>query len=114
MSPEQSCQAAEAGLATAQRFLLEPTPENLEKCFESLSEVRETLQGLISSDARSWDPAVHSSFHRVCAGARYLQVQIEYGSRLVQGLAQRRMGAGYTDRGLPQLDEPVSERHFEA
>ena len=114
MSPQESCQAAEADLHTAQQLLLEPHADALEQCLETLSRVIEVLENLAAGNARDWDPAVHMAFHRIREGARNLRAQVSHGSNLVRGLMQIRFGAGYTRQGLPEFAEREAGQLFEA
>jgi hypothetical protein len=114
MSPSESCQAAESGLQTVQKLLLEPRPDTFEQCLQALSQVIEILENLAAGSSRDWDPAVHLAFHRIRKTAGNLNLQIGHGSNLVRGWMQLRFGAGYTRRGLPEFPEREAERLFEA
>ena|ERR1700722_9447188 len=114
MSPQESCQQAEAGLQTAGQLLLSPSPDALESCLPVLRQVIEILETLAARPARDWEPALRVDFHRIQANARHLQLQIQHGANLVHGWMQRRLSAGYTRAGLPEFDGPAAERLFEA
>jgi hypothetical protein len=114
MNPQESCQAAELRLQTAQQLLLDPRPGTLDQSLEVLSQVIEILERLAAGSPRDWDPAVHVAFDRIKAGAANLRLQVDHGSNLIRGLMQLRFGEGYTRGGLPEFAQAGAERLFEA
>ena len=114
MSLQASCERAESRLADAQRLLSQANAESLEKCAETLRDVVELLEEIAAEDARQFSPALLSSFHRIRASASNLKAQVEYGTMLIRGWAQRRHGTGYTADGQPQIDTPPAESICEA
>jgi hypothetical protein len=111
MTPQESCQSAEAGLREAQQLL---GPGTMDQCLVALAQVIEILEEVAAGNARDWDPAMHLAFQRIRGAARDLHVQVAHGSNLVRGWMQLRFGAGYTRRGKPEYSERESERLFEA
>jgi hypothetical protein len=111
MTPQESCQSAEAGLREAQQLL---GPGTIDQCLVALAQVIEILEEVAAGNVRDWDPAIHLAFHRIRGTARDLQTQVAHGSNLVRGWMQLRFGAGYTRRGMPEYSEREAERFFEA
>jgi hypothetical protein len=114
MSPQESCQAIEEKIQAAQRLIIDPRPETMERCLAELSRVAAILEGLATGNSRDWNAEVQASFHRVRVAAQSLRVQIEHALNLWMGWIQLRMGTGYTRQGLPELAAGESGSSIEA
>jgi hypothetical protein len=114
MNPQESCQAAEAKIQEAQRLMLDPRPEAIERCLNELSQVIALMEKLTTGGSRDWTPEVHASFHRIKSAVDRLRLQIEHASNLCLGWLQVRFGAGYTRQGLPELAERDTKSSLDA
>jgi hypothetical protein len=109
----ETCRHAEAGLREAGQLLLDAQPESVDRCQAELQRVTEILARLVGGGTLQADPLLPPALLRVRQSACALKIQTEYASNLCSGWLQLRIGAGYTDQGLPVLNEPGG-RSFEA
>jgi hypothetical protein len=113
-SIEAACLHAEAKIREVSRLLLDIRPEAVERCQSELQQVIALLKGLVSERAFQANPRVSSTLVGIGRSARVLKLQIEYASNLYSGWIQLRLGAGYTQQGLPVLVRGESRSSFEA
>jgi hypothetical protein len=109
-----ACQEAEGKIQEARQWLLDARPGAIDSCQSTLQQTIATLETLIAEKALQPDPAVSSALQSIRRSAHSLGQQIEFASNLYFGWIQLRLGAGYTQQGLPVFatSEPVS-RSFE-
>jgi hypothetical protein len=97
--PLEICAQAEDQIREAQRLLLEPRPDALERARAELIEVISALRAVGSK--RPLPAELREPLKRIRAMASLLARQIEHASNLYMGLVQLRLGNGYTRQGLP-------------
>jgi len=110
----ESCRAAESRIREAQRFLLTARKDDIERSMDELSQIAAILESLISGGPASLSPAMAPSLQRIQRTARDLLLQIGHATNLWQGWLQRKLGAGYTERGQPVFVECNRAGSYEA
>jgi hypothetical protein len=111
---EEACRHTEAKIREVRQLLLDARPEAVERCQSELQQVVAVLEGLVSEGACSPDTAASAALLGIQGSARTLRLQIEYASNLCFGWIQLRLGAGYTQQGLPLLATGEQGRSFDA
>ena len=105
--------ARRSGIRAARQFLLEARPEAVDRCQTALQRVVDILEAAHRGEngLHRSDPLLSAALLRIRRSALGIQLQIEYASNLCSGWLQLRLGAGYTDQGLPVLvtDESASK-----
>jgi|SRR5271170_55822 len=110
----EACLGAEVKLREARQFLLDSRPEAVERCQSELQQVVAVLEKLVAAEPLQSNPPASSALLRVRRLAHLLRLQIEFASNLCSGWIQLRLGAGYTEQGLPVLVRRESGSSFEA
>jgi len=96
-----ACLFAEAKMLEARQLLLDAGPGAIEPCQNELQQIVATLEKLVSDRTLEANSSASSALLRIRRSAQALKLQIEYSSRLYCGWVQLRLGAGYTQQGLP-------------
>ena len=106
----EACLLAEAKIHEARQLLLDARPGAIDCCQSELQQIVAVLERLVSEGAFQSNSPVISALQRIRRSAHALKLQIEYASKLYFGWIQLRLGAGYTEQGLPVLltSEPGS------
>jgi hypothetical protein len=113
-SIEEACLHVAEKLRGASRFLLEIRPESVERCQAELEQVIAVLENLVSHGDFQYNPRVSSMLAGIRRSACALGLQIKYASNLYSGWLQLRLGAGYTQQGLPVFVTAKTGASFEA
>jgi len=108
------CYDIETRIREAQRLLLDPRPETLDRCESELKNVIQILEALVSKPCQEGNPAASIALHQIRNAARRLRLQIEHASNLHLGWMQLRSGSGYTNQGLPVFATVEEQSSFEA
>jgi hypothetical protein len=96
-----ACAEIEAGIEEAQRLLLDPRAETLDRSESVLTRVIQILEALVSKPSPERNPAASASLRQIKRATRKLGIQVAHASNLHRGWAQLRLVIGYTNQGLP-------------
>ena len=110
----EACLHAEARIREVQQWLLDARPEVVDRCQIELQQIVAVLEKLVTEGTCQTNPPASSALAGLRRSAHILRLQIEYASNLCLGWIQLRLGAGYTDQGLPALLAVEPGSSFEA
>jgi hypothetical protein len=99
----EACLHAEGRIREAGQCLLDARPGSIDRCQSELQQVAAVLEGIVAQGTFQANPPLSSALLRIRRSAHALKLQIQYASNLYFGWIQLRLGAGYTERGLPVL-----------
>ena len=108
------CRRAESSLHEIHQWLLDVSPDTVNRCKAEIQDVTLALETLVARAAPKPDPAALSALLRVRQASRRLRLQLEYASNFCFGWTQLRLGAGYTEKGLPVLMPSEARSSVEA
>jgi hypothetical protein len=109
-----ACAEVEAGIQAAQRLLLDPRAETLDRSESELTRVIQILEALVSKPSPERSPAASASLRQIKRAVRKLGIQVAHASNLHRGWAQLRLGIGYTNQGLPVFVTGEERNSFHA
>jgi hypothetical protein len=116
-SPLEVCQRAEIMLREVQSRELVPGMEMLALWETELGQVAALLEAAHDSMAEASKPRNNPDLRQILLGIRHraaiLKIQFEHGSNFCMGLLQARLGAGYSEHGLPVLLPTEARGTFE-
>ena len=116
MSLEERCGQLEARLQAIQSSLCPPHPDQWERCEAELRDVICSLADCTVDRQSTVEYRVRAKMAllQLKRATHRLKAQLEHGLNLCQGLAQLRMGAGYTEQGRPVLAGAETGASYEA
>ncbi len=113
----ETCQRAENILREVQGGELVPGTDMLAQWETELGQVAALLESANESITEEFKPRNNPAVRQVLLGIRQragmLKIQFEHGSNYCMGLLQVRLGAGYSERGLPVLMPTEARGTFE-